>query len=155
VLEALRRDAHDVKALTLMSQIMQRKGNLQRAVEAAERATKLNANDAYARHQLAVILRVVKRRGEAIPHMIAAVRLRDQDYEWWVELSEDYESINDFANAAHCMVRAVELVPMELNLVYRLGMLYFRSGAYAEGRARITPGHGSITECCCHDCVSR
>lgn len=131
VLEALRRDAHDVKALTLMSQIMQRKGNLQRALEAAERATKLNANDAYARNQLAVVLRVLKRRGEAILHMIAAVRLRDQDYEWWVELSEDYESINDFINAAHCMVRAVELVPMELNLVYRLGMLYFQSGEYA------------------------
>lgn len=137
VLEALRRDAHDVKALTLMSQIMQRKGNLQRALEAAERAVKLSANDAHARHQLATVLRAVKRRGEAIPHMIAAVRLRDQDYEWWVVLAEDYESINDFPNAAQCMVRAVELVPMELNLVYRLGMLYFQAGAYAEAEREL------------------
>lgn len=137
VLEALRRDAHDVKALTLMSQIMQRKGNLQRACEAAERATKLNANDAYARYQLATVLRVLKRRGEAIPHMIAAVRLRDQDAEWWVELCADYESINDFVTAAQCMARAVELVPMELNLVYRLGMLYFQSGAYTEAERQL------------------
>ncbi len=137
VLEALRRDAHDVKALTLMSQIMQRKGNMQRALEAADRAVNLNPNDAFARRQYACVLRIVKRRGEAIPHMIAAVRLRDQDHECWVELSEDYESINDFVNATHCMVRAVELVPMELNLAYRLGMLYFQSGEYAEAEREL------------------
>lgn len=131
VLEALRRDANDVRALTLMSEIMFQKGHIQRALEAAERAVKLNSNDAFARHQLAFVLRESKRRGEAIPHMIAATRLRDQAHEWWVELADDYEAINDFAHAAQCMARAQALVPNDWNMMYRLGMLYSQAGEYA------------------------
>ena len=131
VLEALRRDANDVKSLTLMSEIMLHKGQMQRALDAAERAVKLNANDAFARYQLAYVLRASNRRGEAIPHMIAATRLRDQSHEWWAELAEDYEAINDYERAAQSMARAQALVPHDWNIVYRLGMLYFHAGEYA------------------------
>ena len=131
VLEALRRDANDVKSLTLMSEIMMHKGQIQRALDAAERAVKLNANDAFARYQLATVLRTGNRRGEAIPHMIAATRLRDQSHDWWVELAEDYEAINDYDRAAQSMARAHALVPHDWNIIYRLGMLYFHAGEYA------------------------
>lgn len=130
VIEALRRDANDVDALILMSQIMQRQDNLSRALEAAERAVKFHSNHGEARYQLASVLRQFGRFREVIPHMLVAVRSHDHLVEWWVTFAEDYERINDAIHAAQCMERAVELAPNDVSLVYRLGVLLLQAEEY-------------------------
>ena len=137
IIEALRRDGNDVKSLTLMSQIMLQSDSLDRALEAAERAVSVHPDDAQARHQLASVFTTVGRDGEAIPHMIAALRLRDQQFEGWVELADNYEAVHDIANAAQCMARAVDLIPNDVNLAYRLGVLAFQSGDYETAEAEL------------------
>lgn len=137
IVEALRRDAHDVKALTLMSQIMHQKGQPERALEAAERAVAADPSDAQARYQLASLLRALKRHGDAIPHLSAALRLRDQEYTWWMELADAYDCIHDPHKAADYMRRAVELQPRDLHLAYRYGELLFKAGAYEAAEAEL------------------
>lgn len=128
ILEALRRDGNDVKSLTLMSQIMLEADSVERALEAAERAVSVQPDDAHARHQLAAVFTTLGRDGEAIPHLIAALRLRDHQADWWVELADNYENVRDIANAAQCMARAVALLPQDINYAYRYGYLAFQIG---------------------------
>ncbi len=137
IIEALRRDGNDVKSLTLMSQIMLQSDSLDRALEAAERAVSVLPDDAHARHQLATVFTTLGRDGEAIPHMIAALRLRDQQFDWWVELADNYEAVHDLPNAAQCMSHAVELCPSDVNLAYRYGVLAFQSGEYEIAEAEL------------------
>lgn len=137
IIEALRRDGNDVKSLTLMSQIMVQADSMDRALDAAERAVSVHPDDAQARHQLATVFTTLGRDGEAIPHMIAALRLRDQQYEWWVELADNYEAVGDIPNAAQCMGHAVDLVPNDVNLAYRLGVLSFQAGDYETAEAEL------------------
>lgn len=153
IVEALRRDANDGKALTLMSKIMQRKGMPERALEAAERAVQLHGNDAQARYQLATLLRAAKRHGEAIPHLIVALRLRDQESQWWVDLAESYDAVRDHVNASRCMQRAVEIEPSDLQLAYRLGELLLQAGEYAAAESELRrimitkPTHAAVIAC--------
>ena len=130
VIEALRRDANDVDALILMSQIMQRQQNLPRALEAAERAVKHHSTHGEARYQLAAVLRELGRFREVIPHMIVALRSNDHRADWWVTFAEDYERVNDAVHAAQCMERAVELAPNDVSLVYRFGVLLLQAEEY-------------------------
>jgi tetratricopeptide (TPR) repeat protein len=120
-----------------MSQIMLQSESLDRALEAADRAVSVHPDDAQARHQLATVFTTLGRDGEAIPHMIAALRLRDQQYEWWVELADNYEAVHDIPNAAQCMARAVDLIPNDVNLAYRLGVLAFQAGDYETAEAEL------------------
>jgi tetratricopeptide (TPR) repeat protein/adenylate kinase family enzyme len=130
VIEALRRDANDVDALILLSQIMQRQDNLPRALEAAERAVKYHSTNGEARYQLAKVLRLLHRPREVIPHMLVALRSHDHRADWWVTFAEDYERVNDAIHAAQCMERAVELEPNDVSLVYRLGVLLLQAEEY-------------------------
>lgn len=130
VIEALRRDANDVDALILMSQIMQRQDLMPRALEAAERAVKFHPMHGEARYQLAAVLRQLERPREVIPHMMVALRSYDHRADWWVIFAEDYERLGDAVNAAQCMERAVELSPNDVSLVYRLGVLRLQAEEY-------------------------
>jgi len=130
VIEALRRDANDVDALILLSQIMQHQDNLPRALEAAERAVKYHSTNGEARYQLAAVLRQLGRPREVIPHMLVALRSHDHRADWWVMFAEDYERVNDAIHAAQCMERAVALDPNDVSLVYRLGVLLLQAEAY-------------------------
>ena len=120
-----------------MSKIMQRKGLPERALEAAERAVQLHGDDAQARYQLATLLRAAKRHGEAIPHLIVALRLRDQESQWWIDLADSYDAVRDHVNAAQCMQRAVEIEPNDLQLAYRFGELLLQAGEYVAAESEL------------------
>jgi predicted O-linked N-acetylglucosamine transferase (SPINDLY family) len=122
-------------AYTLLARNFEVQGKVQSAIEAYERALKLDPKLSPALDGLGALLVRANQAVKAIPILEGLVALRPNDPAAWVALSRAYFHNNDLVKAREAAKRGLDIAPSSIDALKSLARAHYRQGLIEEAIA--------------------
>ncbi len=133
-------DPRNLRAFILQMNSFGKLRDLERALKAARRASKLDPKDSHIQSQLGYLLVELKKPAEAIPPLRRALKLNPEDVSARHDLSQAYYLTGQIGPALRVISEAVRLAPMKAALRNQYGFLLGEEGSYRESLKQLLKG---------------
>lgn len=111
---------------------MQENQKYQQALQDFNRAIELDPKvPGYHRHR-ALALNSLGERQKALTDLIALTKMLPTQYENWLRLSEQYESLKLYKQARECLDKAITIKPHKLDQVQKRAIFLMKLGQYSD-----------------------